>query len=53
MGGTQPRKILRSNIVRTEWTGRNPGKDKLRNEMWKMLVEEKIAIGEPYNEIPN
>lgn len=39
--------------MRTEWTGRNPGKDKLRNEMWKMLVEEKIAIGEPYNEIPN
>lgn len=39
--------------MRTEWSGRNPNKDALRNQIWNMLVEENIAIGEPHNEIPN
>ncbi len=39
--------------MRTEWAGRNPTKDSLRNHIWDMLVTEKISIGDPHNEIPS
>lgn len=39
--------------MRTEWTGRNPQKDKLRNRIWTMLEEKGLSIGDPFHEIPN
>lgn len=39
--------------MRTEWVGRNVDKDRLRNEIWTKLSEQNVAIGSPFNEIPN
>lgn len=39
--------------MRTEWVGRNSQKDKLRKDIWTKLKETGIAIGDPFNEIPN
>jgi len=39
--------------MRTEWVGRNPQKDNLRNQIWTMLKDTGIAVGNPFNEIPN
>ena len=39
--------------MRTEWVGRNTQKDNLRRDMWTKLKETGIAVGDPFNEIPN
>lgn len=39
--------------MRTEWVGRNSQKDNLRKEIWTRLKETGIAVGDPFNEIPN
>lgn len=37
----------------TEWSGRHPGKDRLRAEIWLHLKQAKIAIRDPSGHIPN
>jgi 5-formyltetrahydrofolate cyclo-ligase len=37
----------------TLWSGRNAAKDRLRNEIWRALVESGAAIGDPVGHIPN
>jgi 5-formyltetrahydrofolate cyclo-ligase len=35
------------------WSGRHSGKDALRKEIWTALRDSGIAIGDPFNSIPN
>lgn len=35
------------------WAGRNPGKDKVRNRIWKTLEETGVAVGPAWSLIPN
>lgn len=39
--------------IQTEWSGRHAGKDQLRSEVWSRLVEQEVAIGQPFGHIPN
>jgi 5-formyltetrahydrofolate cyclo-ligase len=39
--------------MQTEWSGRHPGKDQLRAEVWSRLVEQAAAGGQPFGHIPN
>ncbi|GIK40353.1 MAG: 5-formyltetrahydrofolate cyclo-ligase [Chloroflexota bacterium] len=38
--------------LQTEWSGRHIGKDQLRSEVWSRLMEQGVAIGQPFGHIP-
>lgn len=38
---------------KTEWSDRNPDKEKLRSEIWTLLKEEKVSRRDPFGHIPN
>jgi 5-formyltetrahydrofolate cyclo-ligase len=37
----------------TDWSGRNPGKDALRDEIWALLKRRGVAPTEPFGHIPS
>ncbi|MEG4589408.1 5-formyltetrahydrofolate cyclo-ligase [Microcoleus sp. MOSTC5] len=39
--------------MKTDWTGYNHDKDKLRAEIWSLLKQESASIGDPFGHIPN
>ena len=42
-----------SDRTETGWSGRNPSKDALRDEIWSLLKRQGIAPTEPFGHIPN
>ncbi|HEY3228961.1 MAG TPA: hypothetical protein VGJ87_07045, partial [Roseiflexaceae bacterium] len=42
-----------SDRTETDWSGRNPSKDALRDEIWSLLKRQGIAPTEPFGHIPN
>lgn len=42
-----------SNQVKTNWSGYHPDKDELRAEIWALLQQEGVAVGDPCGHIPN
>src|SRR5262245_49053899 len=42
-----------SDHTETDWSGRNPGKDALRDEIWALLKREGVAPIEPFGHIPS
>jgi 5-formyltetrahydrofolate cyclo-ligase len=42
-----------SNTIKTNWSGYHPDKDNLRTEIWSLLKEQEVAIGDPFCHIPN
>jgi 5-formyltetrahydrofolate cyclo-ligase len=40
-----------SDHTETDWSGRNPSKDTLRNEIWALLKREGVALVEPFGHI--
>ena len=42
-----------SNPVKTHWSGYHPDKDELRAEIWALLKQQGVAIGDPCGHIPN
>ncbi len=42
-----------SNQVKTNWSGYHPDKDELRAEIWALLQQQGVAVGEPCGHIPN
>ena len=41
------------NNAKTNWSGYQPDKDKLRAEIWSLLKEQGVAIRDPFGHIPN
>ncbi|MEG4202237.1 5-formyltetrahydrofolate cyclo-ligase [Microcoleus sp. Pol12A5] len=39
--------------MKTDWTGYNDDKDKLRAEIWSLLNQQAASIGDPFGHIPN
>jgi len=39
--------------MKTDWTGYNDDKDKLRTEIWSLLKQQAASIGDPFGHIPN
>ncbi|MEG4498564.1 5-formyltetrahydrofolate cyclo-ligase [Microcoleus sp. F10-C6] len=39
--------------MKTDWTGYNDDKDKLRAEIWSLLKQQAASIGDPFGHIPN
>ena len=39
--------------MKTDWTGYNDDKDKLRAEIWSFLNQQAASIGDPFGHIPN
>ncbi|MBD2013128.1 5-formyltetrahydrofolate cyclo-ligase [Microcoleus sp. FACHB-53] len=42
-----------SNQVKTNWSGYHPDKDELRAEIWALLQQQGVAVGDPCGHIPN
>src|SRR4028118_558815 len=42
-----------SNTIKTNWSGYHFDKDNLRTEIWSLLKEQGVAIGDPFGHIPN
>jgi 5-formyltetrahydrofolate cyclo-ligase len=42
-----------SNQVKTNWSGYHPDKDELRAEIWALLQQQGVAVGDPCCHIPN
>jgi len=42
-----------SNTIKTNWSGYHLDKDNLRTEIWSLLKEQGVAIGDPFGHIPN
>jgi 5-formyltetrahydrofolate cyclo-ligase len=40
------------NNVNTAWSGYHPDKDNLRTEIWSLLKQQQVAIGDPFGHIP-
>ncbi|MEG4986185.1 5-formyltetrahydrofolate cyclo-ligase [Microcoleus sp. BR0-C5] len=39
--------------MKTDWTGYNDDKDKLRTEIWSLLKQQAASVGDPFGHIPN
>lgn len=42
-----------SSNIKITWSGYHPDKDQLRGEVWSLLKEQGVAIGDPIGHIPN